>query len=317
MKLMKLKLKLKLTDLLKHKKGDSSKKTSSVAGMPATPAAPAEPQPPAQSVTTMESVPTVEASSIPASAAATAPIASTSAKTADPTSITSATFAWTAAQDAVLIGMCIQHKTWGEIGEAIPEKGMGEIHQRYNYLHLKYHGVPAVEEKDAKGGGVMEEVVTGKAVNEEKGNDKEEEPAGKGKGKEKAKGGGKAKGKGGETKAGPSSSKGKGKEKVAKKVRIASPEVSEASDDGSDSIYPNDSDTYSTDTDESAIDPGDFPRGWTRPANFQRYRKGVLQVVEVDPDEQEPVQIGGKPIVYVQPEDNLDEEMVCHKSILI
>ena len=96
---------------------------------------------------------------------------------------------------------------------------------------------------------------------------------------------------GGEVKGEESSSKEKIKENEIKKtVKVTIPEED--------------------DSDASAIDPGDFPEGWTKPANFKAIKKGILKIVEVDPGEEEPTQIRGRPIVYMQPEDKLTESQV-------
>ena len=91
--------------------------------------------------------------------------------------------------------------------------------------------------------------------------------------------------------------KGKGKE-PEKKVKFTKPEEESEPEESSD-------EEYESDSDASATDPGDFPVGWPSPVDQGPKKKGVLRIVEADPGEEEPTEIRGRPIVYMQPEDQL------------
>lgn len=293
-----------LLSKLKSKKGGSSKKATTVA--PEHPVATAEPVIATEPAPLAAEPAPIAAEPFPiaeASAAVTEPAptdaASTASKpessfyppstenSAETASINSEAFAWTAAQDAILIGMKVQDKSWKEISDTIPEKSIGELKQRFNYLELAVN---------ANGKGKGKEV-------DVKGKGKEKEEGGKGKGKQEEP---KAKG-------GKSSMKGKGKANAGKKkVRIESPETSETSEE-EDAVYPDDSDSTSTGTGTNSDASGSHPvrlRRGQKPANHQLEKKGILKMVEADAEEEEPTLAKGRPIVYVEPKENMTQPQV-------
>ncbi|KAL6718171.1 hypothetical protein ACLMJK_004259 [Lecanora helva] len=93
----------------------------------------------------------------------------------------------------------------------------------------------------------------------------------------------------------------KDKEQEKKKKEPKKPDLVKKT--GVNYEYPSDSDS-----DGSFIDPGDVPL--TRTPRLPE--KKIVKMIEVDSDEEEPIEVKGRPIVYMQPEDGLDEEEMQH-----
>ena len=221
---------------------------------------------------------------------------------------------WTPAQDSLLVLMKARGNSNKAVRKVMPEKTLEEIEERLHHMSGLFDVIAAMHEDDDDEAEESEQETV-------------EEASTSGKGKGKASGGGSAgggisKGKekasGGES-AGEGSSKGKGKQKAdeyqgskekikpvaknQKKVRIADPEVEEDPD-------------FTDSSDDSFIDPEAEDLDWwpTGPEDAVYASRRHLKIVEVDSDEEDPIYIQGRPIVYMQPEDHLSKEDVSCKS---
>jgi len=173
----------------------------------------------------------------------TAEPATETAATTEPASTAEAsTVGWTEYEDAALIGMKAQGKSWKEIHDVTPTRSKTDLKQRFKELSV-----------DVKG--------KGKVVSSDEGS-----------------GQGKKEGKKGILKAGG----------------------------------------YESDpTDDEGIDPRGLPINDIK--SFKKIKKtGALKIIEVDSDEDEPADLRGHPIVYMDPEAGLSEAHVsCPFSIFL
>ena len=94
----------------------------------------------------------------------------TSVETVDSASTNSDALAWTAVQDATLIGMKQLGRAWKEINEALPDKTIGELKQRYKEINVGSKGKEKSKEEGgkAKGGDHGSKKGKGKAKAEKK-----------------------------------------------------------------------------------------------------------------------------------------------------
>lgn len=276
------------------------------------------PEPAAEATTTTaQPVPTAEASTVTEPAASSPAEASKSTESVTTTSTsdtestadtdstveagpstTSEATGWTAAQDSLLVAMKARGNSFKQIRQVMPEKTKVQMKERLQHVGALMDIFTTTMKVDVKG--------KGKAV--ESDTDEEDSIGGKGKGKEtddetdvetdgeaSIKGKGKGKADGGERSKGKGKGKGKAKKaKNQKKVRIAVPEDSTDDEDTDSSAG-------------SAIDPDYWPTG---PDDEEFALRGHLKIVEVNSDEDDPIELRGRPVVYMQPEDHLDQEEV-------